>query len=97
MSAQQDYLLIAERQRYNAEKGTSAWGTTSIDNYPPEVVLSKLLVHHTKNQFIDLYQEGGVNWFDMIMQNTVSPRINEISLSGGDEKTSFADFSWIYG
>ena len=35
-----------------------------------------------------LYQEGGVNWFDMMMQNSMSQN-HEISLTGGDNKTSF--------
>ena len=89
MSVQQDYLLMAERQRYNAEKGTSAWGTTSLDNYTPEIVLSNTVNAPYEKSVYQLYQEGGVNWFDMILRNTVSKN-NEISLSGGDEKTSFA-------
>lgn len=89
MSAQQDYLLIAERQRYNAEKATSSWGSTSLDNYSPEVVLSNTVNAPYEKSVYQLYQEGGVSWFDMILRNTVTTN-NEISLSGGDAKTTFA-------
>ena len=89
MSVQQDYLLIAERQRYNAERGTRAWGSTSLDNYPPETVLSNIVAAPYEKSVYQLYQEGGVNWFDMILRNTVTNN-HEISLSGGAGKTSFA-------
>lgn len=89
MSVQKDYRLIAERQRYNAERGTSAWGTTSMDDYPPETVLSQIVAAPYEKSVYQLYQEGGVNWFDMILRNSVTQN-HEISISGGDEKTSFA-------
>jgi TonB-dependent starch-binding outer membrane protein SusC len=89
MSANQDYLLIAERQRYNAEKGTSAWGSTSLDNYTPEIVLSNVVSAPYEKSIYQLYTEGGVSWFDMILRNSVTSN-NEISLTGGNEKTTFA-------
>jgi TonB-dependent starch-binding outer membrane protein SusC len=89
MSVQQDYLLIAERQRYNAERVTSAWGSTSLEDYPAETVLSNLIAAPYEKSVYQLYQEGGVNWFDMILNNSVTNN-HEISLSGADEKTSFA-------
>lgn len=89
MSVEQDYLLIAERQRYNAEKGTSAWGTTNMSNYTPEIVLSNIVSAPYEKSVYQLYQEGGVNWFDMILRNSFTSN-NEISLSGGDAKTTFA-------
>jgi TonB-linked SusC/RagA family outer membrane protein len=89
MTAQQDYLLIAERQRYNAEKTSGSWGSTSLDDYPADVVLSTTVNAPYEKSVYDLYNEGGVNWFKMILHNTVSKN-NEISLSGGDDKTSFA-------
>ncbi len=89
MSVQQDYLLIAERQRYNAEKGTAAWGTTSLSSYTPEAVLSNVVSAPYEKSVYQLYREGGVNWFDMILQNSLTNN-HEISLSGGDSKTSFA-------
>jgi TonB-dependent starch-binding outer membrane protein SusC len=89
MSVEQDYLLMAERQRYNAEKGTKAWGTTSLSDYPADVVLSTTVNPPYEKSVYQLYQEGGVNWFDMILRNSVSTN-NELSLSGGDDKTTFA-------
>ena len=88
MSVEQDYLLLAERKRYAAEKPASAWGTTSISNYTPETVLSNVVSSPYEKSVYQLYQEGGVNWFDMIMQNSMSQN-HEISLTGGDSKTSF--------
>lgn len=88
MSVEQDYLLMAERQRYNAESGTSAWGTTSLSSYPPATVLSQIVSAPYEKSIYQIYQEGGVNWFDMILQNSVTHN-HEISLSGGDAKTSF--------
>jgi len=88
MSVEQDYRLLAERQRYAAEKPASAWGTTSISNYTPETVLSQVVSAPYEKSVYQLYQEGGVSWFDMIMQNSLSQN-HEISLTGGDSKTSF--------
>ena len=88
MSVEQDYLLIAERQRYNAEKGTSAWGTTSLSNYPPATVLSNIISAPYEKSVYQLYQEGGVNWFDLILRNSLTNN-HEISVSGGDAKTTF--------
>jgi TonB-dependent starch-binding outer membrane protein SusC len=88
MSVEQDYRLIAERQRYAAEKPTSAWGTTAISSYTPEIVLSNVISAPFEKSVYQLYQDGGVNWFDMIMQNSMTQNY-EISLSGGDDKTSF--------
>lgn len=88
MSVEQDYRLLAERQRYAAEKPTSAWGTTDLSNYPPDVVLSQVVSAPFEKSVYQLYQEGGVNWFDMIMKNGMTQN-NEISVNGGDDKTSF--------
>jgi TonB-linked SusC/RagA family outer membrane protein len=88
MSVEQDYRLLAERQRYAAERPTRAWGSTSIENYPPNVVLSNVVTSPWEKSLYQLYSEGGVNWFDMIMQNSMSQN-HEISLNGGDSKTSF--------
>lgn len=89
MSAEQDYRLIAERQRYNAEKATSAWGSTSIDDYSPETVLSSTVNAPYEKSIYEIYTEGGVSWFDMILRNSVTSN-NEISVTGGDDKTTFA-------
>ena len=88
MSPEQDYRLLAERQRYAAEKPTSSWGTTDIANYSPEVVLSQVVSAPFEKSVYQIYKEGGVNWFDMIMKNGMTQN-NEISVTGGDEKTSF--------
>lgn len=88
MSVEQDYRLMAERQRYAAERPTSAWGTTDMANYTPDVVLSQVVSAPFEKSVYQLYQEGGVNWFDMIMKNGMTQN-NEVSVSGGDEKTSF--------
>ncbi|MBG0860239.1 MAG: SusC/RagA family TonB-linked outer membrane protein, partial [Bacteroidales bacterium] len=88
MSVEQDYLLIAERQRYNAEKATSAWGSTSLSNYGPEVVLSSVISAPYEKSVYQLYQEGGVDWFDMILQNSLTQNY-ELSVSGGNARTSF--------
>jgi TonB-linked SusC/RagA family outer membrane protein len=88
MSVEQDYRLIAERQRYAAEKPTNAWGTTDIANYTPDVVLSQVVSAPFEKSVYELYQGGGVNWFDMIMKNGLTQN-NEISVTGGENKTSF--------
>ncbi len=88
MNVEQDYRLLAERQRYAAERPTSAWGTTDIANYTPDVVLSQVVSAPFEKSVYQLYQEGGVNWFDMIMKNGMTQN-NEISVTGGDDKTSF--------
>ncbi|HUV01006.1 MAG TPA: SusC/RagA family TonB-linked outer membrane protein, partial [Bacteroidales bacterium] len=88
MSVEQDYLLIAERQRYNAEKGTAAWGTTNLSSYTPEIVLSNIISAPYEKSVYQLYNEGGVNWFDLILRNSLTHN-HEIALSGGDAKTSF--------
>ena len=97
MSVEQDYLLIAERQRYNAEKGTSAWGSTNMANYPPRTVLSNIVSAPYEKSVYQLYQEGGVNWFDMILRQNSDSNNHEISLSGADEKTSFVVSLGLYG
>ncbi len=88
MNVEQDYRLLAERQRYAAEKPTSAWGSTDIANYAPEVVLSQVVSAPFEKSVYELYQMGGVNWFDMIMKNGVTQN-DEVSITGGDDKTSF--------
>jgi TonB-dependent starch-binding outer membrane protein SusC len=88
MSVEQDYRLLAERQRYAAEKPSSSWGSTNIADYPADVVLSQVVSAPFEKSVYQLYQEGGVSWFDMIMKNGITQN-NEISVNGGDDKTSF--------
>ena len=75
MNVQQDYLLLAERQRYAAEKTNSAWGTTKLSDYPPNKVLSSTVNAPYEKSVYGIYQEGGVSWFDMIMQNSPLPKL----------------------
>lgn len=88
MSVQQDYLFMAERLRYAAENVADTWGSTNLADYPPTVVLSNVLSAPWEKTVLDLYNEGGVDWFDLIMRNSVSQNY-ELSASGGSEKTSF--------
>jgi TonB-linked SusC/RagA family outer membrane protein len=88
MSVQQDYLLMAERQRYAAEKPTKAWGSTSLSAYPANVVLSNVVSAPWEKSVYQLYQSGGVNWFDIIMRNSVSQN-DELAVSGGNDKSSY--------
>ncbi|HWR75570.1 MAG TPA: TonB-dependent receptor [Bacteroidales bacterium] len=88
MSAEQDYLFMAERLRYSAEKADSSWGETDLADYPPEDVLSDVLTSPWEKTVLDLYYEGGVDWFDMMLQNSVTQNY-ELSASGGTDKTSF--------
>jgi len=88
MTVEQDYLLMAERERYKVEKVTSAWGSTSLSSYPPNNILSNVVSAPYEKSVYELYQQGGVDWFGMILQNSVTQN-HEISLSAGTAKTSF--------
>ena len=88
MDVEKDYLFMAERLRYAAENVADTWGQTSISAYPPSTVLSDVLSSPWEKTVLDLYNEGGVDWFDLIMQNTVTQNY-ELSASGGSEKTSY--------
>ena len=88
MDVEQDYRLLAERLRYAAENVADTWGETDLADYPPETVLSDVLSSPWEKTVLDLYNEGGVDWFDLMMQNSVSQNY-ELSASGGTDKTSF--------
>jgi len=45
------------------------------------VVLSQVVSAPFEKSVYQLYQEGGVNWFDMIMKNGMTQN-NEISVTG---------------
>ena len=92
MSVEQDYRLLAERQRYAAERPTSAWGTPILQTILLNVVLSNVVTAPCEKSVYQLYQEGGVNWFDMIMQNSMSQN-HEISLTEVTVKLPFW-FQW---
>ncbi len=88
MSVEQDYRLMAERQRYNKEKADSSWGSTKLSDYPLNVVLSNVVSPPYEKSVYQLYQEGGVDWFDMILRNSMTQNY-ELSLTGGDARTAF--------
>jgi len=88
MDVEQDYLFMAERLRYAAENVADTWGQTSLSAYPPSVVLSDVLSSPWEKTVLDLYNEGGVDWFDLVMQNSVTQNY-ELSASGGSDKTSY--------
>ena len=88
MNAQQEYIFMAEAQRYNAEKATKAWGTTKLSDYPPELILSNVVSSPYTKSVYQIYKDGGVNWFDLVLHDSFSNN-NEVSVSGGDAKTAF--------
>ncbi|MCJ7820861.1 MAG: SusC/RagA family TonB-linked outer membrane protein, partial [Bacteroidales bacterium] len=88
MNVEQDYRFLAERRRYAVEDVGNTWGSTSLADYTPEVVLSNVLSSPWEKTVLDLYHGGGVNWFDLIMQNSVTQNY-ELSASGGSGNTSF--------
>lgn len=88
MDVEKDYLFMAERLRYAAENVADTWGQTSLTSYPPSVVLSNVLSSPWEKTVLDLYNEGGVDWFDLVMQNSVTQNY-ELSASGGSDKTSY--------
>lgn len=88
MSAEQDYRLLAERQRFATEDVDDSWGSTNLAEFPANVVLSNTVDAPWEKSVYQLYQEGGVDWFDMILHNSTTQNY-ELSLTGGSEKTSF--------
>jgi TonB-dependent starch-binding outer membrane protein SusC len=94
MTAQQEYLFLAERQRYAAEKPTSAWGSTNLSDYTPETVLSNTITAPYEKSVYQLYQEGGVNWFKMMLHQGVTQNY-ELSVNGSSDKTTY-NFSLGY-
>ncbi len=88
MNVEQEYLFLAERRRYAAERLTSNWGSTSLNDYPASTVLSNVISAPYEKSVYDLYNEGGVNWFDLILRNSLTQNY-EVSVSGGSNKTSF--------
>jgi TonB-linked SusC/RagA family outer membrane protein len=89
MDVQQEYLFQAERQRYAAEKTGSTWGTTVLSDYPADKVFSTVVSSPYEKSVYEIYNEGGVDWFDMMLHNTESQNY-ELGLSGGSDKTQYA-------
>jgi TonB-dependent SusC/RagA subfamily outer membrane receptor len=96
MDAEKEYLFLAERERYNDEKDAgNTWGSTNLAEYPADAVLSTVISAPYEKSVYDLYTEGGVDWFDIIMQNGLTQNY-EVSLSGGNEKNCLYYFPWIH-
>jgi|WetSurSiteA1Bulk_404760.scaffolds.fasta_scaffold05009_2 TonB-dependent starch-binding outer membrane protein SusC len=90
MDVEQEYRFLAERERYNDEKEAgNTWGSTSLNDYPADEVLSTVVSAPYEKSVYEIYTEGGVDWFDMMLHNGLTQNY-ELSLSGGSEKTSFS-------
>lgn len=89
MNAQKEYLFQAERKRYAAEKTASTWGSTVLTDYPADKVFSTVVSSPYEKSVYDLYNEGGIDWFDMIMRNSLSQNY-ELGLQGGNDKTAYS-------
>lgn len=89
MNAEEEYLFLAEKRRYADELTTGAWGTSNLSDFSPEVVLSDVVTPPYEKSVLQLYREGGVDWFDLIMRNSVTQNY-EVGVSGASEKSSFA-------
>lgn len=88
MNVEQEYRFLAERQRYAAENVADTWGSTNMADYTPEVVLSNVLTSPYEKTVLQLYKEGGTDWFDLIMRNGITQNY-ELSVASGSDKTSF--------
>lgn len=86
MSVQDDYRLLAERRRYAIEKTDSSWGSTTLE--PPDQVLDTVRADPYEMSIYDIYNKGGVDWFDIMLRNGLTQNY-ELSLSGGTEKTAY--------
>jgi len=94
MTAQQEYLFLAERQRYSAENVADTWGSTNLSDYSPQTVLSNTITSPWEKSVYQLYQEGGVNWYKMMLHQGITQN-HEISVSGSSDKTTY-NFSLGY-
>jgi len=94
MTAQQEYLFLAERQRYAAENIADTWGSTKLSDYSPETVFSNIISSPYEKSSYQLYKEGGVNWFKMMLHQGITQN-HEISVSGASDKTTY-NFSLGY-
>ncbi len=90
MNAEQEYRFMAEQKRYSDEKLTGNWGSTVMSDpaYSPESILSNVVSPPYEKSIYQIYKEGGVNLYDYVIHNSISSS-NEISVTGGDAKTSF--------
>ena len=88
MDVEKEYRLLAERMRYNVEKTDNSWGSTSLNDFSPEVVLSNTVSPPFEKSLLQLYEEGGVSWFDLILRNSTTQNY-ELSFSGGSDRSTY--------
>ena len=89
MSAEDSYRFLAERRRYADESATGDWGSTNLSGYPANTVLATTFNPPYEKSVYDMYTEGGVDWFDMILHNSTTQNY-ELSASGGNDKSSYS-------
>ncbi len=89
MNAQQEYLFQVEKKRYAAEDIANTWGSTSLSDYTPETVLSNIITSPYEKSVYQIYKEGGVNWYKMMLHQGITQN-HEISVSGASDKTSYS-------
>jgi|WetSurMetagenome_2_1015567.scaffolds.fasta_scaffold00463_12 TonB-dependent starch-binding outer membrane protein SusC len=94
MSAQQEYLFQVEKKRFAAEDVANTWGSTSLSDYSPETVFSNVITSPWEKSVYQLYKEGGVDWYKMMLHQGVSQNY-ELSVNGASDKTSY-NFSLGY-
>ena len=88
MTVQEEYRFMVEKLRFAAEDVADTWGSTSVSDYTPETVLSNVVTSPWEKSVLQLYNEGGVNWYDLMLHNSISQNY-ELSLNGGDDKTTY--------
>ncbi len=88
MSAHELFLFRAERERFETENTDKSWGSTDINDYSPSTMFESGVSAPWTKSMLDMYNEGGVDWMDLILRNSVSQN-HEVSVSGGSEKTNF--------
>ena len=90
MSSKDDVRLLIERKRYADDK-TGGWGSTAVDKYNAESVLSSAVISQygrTKSD-LDIYNSGSyIDWADQVLQNGLTQNY-EASVSGGTDRTNF--------
>jgi TonB-linked SusC/RagA family outer membrane protein len=89
MNAEAEYRFLAERERYSDENADDSWGSTNLADYPANVVLSTTFDPPYEKSVYDIYEEGGVDWFDIMLQNSTTQNY-ELALSGGSENTAYS-------
>jgi TonB-linked SusC/RagA family outer membrane protein len=89
MSAEDEYRFLAERERYSDENADDSWGSTNLADYPANEVLSTTFDAPYEKSVFTIYEEGGVDWFDIMLQNSTTKNY-ELAVSGGFENTAYS-------